>query len=128
MPGAEDGRELLHVGVILSAPRRVCREPGLRGAATVAPRAKQRTTADSPDRGAAPPSLRCEELPHFRPMPTHDDSSDDHPPAARAAGTDFSQMVGALRARPQPRKTRRRAAGDAGATPPQQAPSVDEQL
>jgi tetratricopeptide (TPR) repeat protein len=61
-------------------------------------------------------------------MPTHDDSSDNQPPAARAAGTDFAQLVTALRARPQPRKPRRRAAGDTGAAPPQQAPSVDEQL
>ena len=61
-------------------------------------------------------------------MPTHDDSSDDPPAATRAAGTDFAQLVTALRARPQPRKTRRREGGEPGAPSQQQAPSVDEQL
>jgi tetratricopeptide (TPR) repeat protein len=61
-------------------------------------------------------------------MPTHDDSSDDPPAATRAAGTDFAQLVTALRARPQPRKTRRREGGDTDAASQQQAPSVDEQL
>ena len=59
-------------------------------------------------------------------MPPHDDSPDDKPPAA---GADFAHLVTALRARPQPRKPRRRGeVADIDATPQQPPPSIDEQL
>ena len=49
-------------------------------------------------------------------MPTHDDPTDDKPPSADAP-----------RARPQPRKPRRRDAS-ANSAAPHEAPSIDEQL
>ena len=59
-------------------------------------------------------------------MPSHDNSSDDKPPAA---GANFAHLVTALRARPQPRKPRRRGeVADTDATPQQQPPSIAEQL
>ena len=59
-------------------------------------------------------------------MPPHDNSSDGKPPAA---GANFAHLVTALRARPQPRKPRRRGeVADTGATPQQQPPPIAEQL
>ena len=59
-------------------------------------------------------------------MPPHDNSSDGKPPATDA---NFAHLVTALRARPQPRKPRRRGeVADTGATPQQQPPPIAEQL
>jgi tetratricopeptide (TPR) repeat protein len=59
-------------------------------------------------------------------MPPHDNSSDGKPPAA---GANFAHLVTALRARPQPRKPRRRGeVADTDATPQQQPPPIAEQL
>ena len=61
-------------------------------------------------------------------MPTHDDSADDPtPPPKGGAAPDLVPLASALRARPQPRKPRRREAAvhPASLDPP---PSIDEQL
>ncbi len=58
-------------------------------------------------------------------MPPHDNSYDDKPPAS---GANFAHLVTALRARPQPRKPRRRAEVADTDAAPQQPASIDVQL